>query len=201
MRTPVLLLVLLNFAAVTLLTVTFFRRNTRPGIRWWATSPPFMLCPALLIAAYAAKLAPITPERWAGPAGLAAVVLSAGSIALLFYTWGTHRLRIALYHQPGDAPEEIVTYGAYRRIRHPFYTSYLMMYTAAVLTFPHWGTLALAAYMLIALTITAAGEEKRLAASAFGAEYRDYLSRTGRFLPRLATRPRAGQAAGREEPI
>jgi protein-S-isoprenylcysteine O-methyltransferase Ste14 len=200
MRAPVLLLILLNFASVMLLTAAFFKRDARPGIRWWATSVPFILCPALVIAAYFANLAPITPKGWTGPTGLAAVVLSAASIALIFYTWGTHRVRLALYHQPGDVPQEIVTSGAYRWIRHPFYTSYLMLYLAAVLFFPHWGTIALAVYMFIALNITAAGEEKRLSASAFGAEYREYLGRTGRFLPRLATWPHPGQAVGREEP-
>jgi protein-S-isoprenylcysteine O-methyltransferase Ste14 len=200
MRAPVLLLILLNFASVALLTATFFQRDARPGIRWWATSLPFMLCPALLTTAYFANLSPITPRRWADAAGEAAVVLSVASIALIFHTWGTHRVRLALYHQPGDAPHEIVTDGAYRWVRHPFYTSYLLLYLAAVLAFPHWGTIALAAYMLVALNITAAGEEKRLSASAFGAEYRDYIGRTGRFLPRLATWPPAGKAAGRQEP-
>ena len=53
--------------------------------------------------------------------------------------------------------------------------------------------------MLIALTLTAAGEEKRLSASAFGAEYRRYLASTGRFVPRLAARPGVRRAT-HEEP-
>jgi protein-S-isoprenylcysteine O-methyltransferase Ste14 len=199
MTEPVLLLILLDFAAVGLLGAVFFRRGGRPGLKWWATVLPIMLCPVLLVAAYAAGLTPLTPARWAGPAQQAAVVLSAASIALMFYTWGTHRVRLYLWHQTGDAPQEIVTYGAYRWIRHPFYTAYLLLFLAAAVFFPSWATFGFVAYMLIALTLTAAGEEKRLSASAFGAEYRRYLASTGRFVPRLAARPGIRRAT-HEEP-
>ncbi|HEX3925351.1 MAG TPA: methyltransferase [Streptosporangiaceae bacterium] len=199
MTEPVLLLILLDFASVGLLGAAFFRRGGRPGLKWWATVLPIMLCPVLLVAAYAAGLTPLTPARWAGPAQQAAVVLSAASIALMFYTWGTHRVRLYLWHQTGDAPQEIVTYGAYRWIRHPFYTAYLLLFLAAAAFFPSWATFGLVAYMLVALTLTAAGEEQRLSASAFGAEYRRYLASTGRFVPRLAAWPGIRRAT-HEEP-
>ena len=64
MTEPVLLLILLDFASVGLLGAAFFRRGGRPGLKWWATVLPIMLCPVLLVAAYAAGLTPLTPARW-----------------------------------------------------------------------------------------------------------------------------------------
>jgi protein-S-isoprenylcysteine O-methyltransferase Ste14 len=180
----VLLLVVLNYASIGLLTMAFFRPGAQRNARWWATATPHVLCPVLLVAARAAGLSPVTPRRWSTVLDLAAVALSMSSIALMYFAWGTHRVRLAHFHQPGDEPVEVVTWGAYAWIRHPFYTSYFLLYLAAVACFPYWGTIALFVYMVVALNATAAGEERRLSASAFGAEYRAYMARTGRFLPR-----------------
>ncbi len=186
---PVLLLILLNFGAVGLLTRFFFRRTGRLGWQWWATATPQLLCPLVLIAAYALRISPIEPSKWAGTLYLAAVAFSAASIALMFATWGTHRIPVALFHQRDDKPLHLVTYGPYSRIRHPFYTSYLLLFLAAVALFPHWVTLGLLGYQVVTLNITAAGEERRLSASAVGQEYQSYMARTGRFVPRVRTRP------------
>jgi protein-S-isoprenylcysteine O-methyltransferase Ste14 len=92
---------------------------------------------------------------------------------------------VALWHQRDDAPQHIVTWGAYRRIRHPFYAAFLLILAGAFLFAPSLGTAATLAFGALQLNRTAAGEERRLAASAFGADYRTYVARTGRFLPRL----------------
>jgi protein-S-isoprenylcysteine O-methyltransferase Ste14 len=146
-----------------------------------------MFCIVLLLGALAGVI-----EGWK-PAStelgiameLASVVLCAGSIALIAFTLGTHRIPIALWHQENDAPRHIVTWGAYSRVRHPFYASFLVCLVGTVLALPHAGTIATLAYAIVALNLTAAREEKRLAASQFGEEYRQYMGRTGRFWPRL----------------
>jgi protein-S-isoprenylcysteine O-methyltransferase Ste14 len=79
-----------------------------------------------------------------------------------------------------------VTWGAYARIRHPFYTSFLLAFVAAVAAFPHPATAACLLYATVALNVTAVREERRLLASEYGDAYFDYLQRTGRFLPRMA---------------
>jgi protein-S-isoprenylcysteine O-methyltransferase Ste14 len=185
MREPVLLLIVLNFALIGLLPRIFFRRDGRLNGRWWATAVPFGVAPLFLIAAYAAGLAPLTPRSWLADTALAAVVLSAASIALIGLTLGTHRIPIALWHQDGDQPERIVTYGAYRWIRHPFYASFILAFLAAAVFLPHWVTLGSLAYAWVALNLTARREERRLVGSAFGAQYQQYLGGTGRFFPRL----------------
>lgn len=188
MNDPVLLLVMLNFGAIGLLTAFFFRRKVRYAPEWWATALPHVFCPSFLVVAQVLELDSLAPAAWAGLLDLVSVALSAASLALMFLTWGTHRVPLAHFHQDDDTPEHIVTYGAYARIRHPFYTSYILLYLAAAAGFPHVSTLGLFAYMFVALTRTAAKEERRLAASQFGTEYRRYTARTGRFLPRLTTR-------------
>jgi protein-S-isoprenylcysteine O-methyltransferase Ste14 len=182
------LLIVLNFALIGLLPRIFFRPDGRMNARWWATALPFCVAPSFLIAAYAAGLAPLIPRGWLTAGAMVSVVLSATSIGLICLTLGTHRIPIALWHQDSDAPEHIVTYGAYRWIRHPFYAAFLLAFGSAAFFLPHWVTLGALGYALAALNLTARREERRLAGSAFGPEYRRYLRRTGRFVPRLVTR-------------
>jgi len=188
MREPVLLLVVLNFALIGALPKIFFRRDGSLNARWWATALPFGVVPLFLIAAYVANVAPLAPPGWLRADALAAVVLSVASIALIFLTLGTHRIPIALWHQDGDAPQHIVTYGAYRWIRHPFYAAFIAAFLAAAVFLPHPVTLGALAYACVMLNLTARREERRLVGSAFGSEYRRYLGRTGRFLPRFGTK-------------
>lgn len=187
MNPATLLLIALDFAAIGALPILFFRRDGRLNLMWWLTGGPFFICPLLLIGAglgwvplrarYAHVLGP-----WQD---LGAVVPAAASIALIFLTLGTHRIPIALWHQGSDAPKHIVTWGAYRFIRHPFYSSFLLAFAAACFFFPHPIVLGLSLYVFVVLNLTAAGEERKLRASEFGAEYAAYMDRTGRFFPRL----------------
>jgi protein-S-isoprenylcysteine O-methyltransferase Ste14 len=194
MSAPVLLLIVLNFTLIGLLPRIFFRNDGRRNVRWWMTALPFGVAPAFLISAYAVGLAPLAPRGWLPATAMVCVVLSAASIGLIFLTLGTHRIPIALWHQDSDAPEHIVTYGAYRWIRHPFYAAFILAFLSAAVFLPHWVTLGALAYALVTLNLTAQREERRLAGSAFGSQYRQYLGRTGRFVPRLVPRlvPRAG---------
>ena len=182
-----LLLSLLDLCFVALLPWIFFRRDGRLNARWFATAAPYMLGIVLVGGALAGHL-----EGWKPPSEAAAiamemlsVVLCAGSIALMAFTLGTHRIPIALWHQENDAPRHIVTWGAYSRVRHPFYASFLVALLGTFLALPHALTALALLYALVALNLTAAREERRLAASEFGEEYRKYMARTGRFLPRL----------------
>jgi protein-S-isoprenylcysteine O-methyltransferase Ste14 len=190
MNEPALLLVLLVFAAIAVLTVTFFQNDGRLSAKWWATALPYFLCPAFLVGAYLAALPPITPAGWTRASALVSVVLAAGSLAVLCFARAAHRVPISVFHQHDAVPGELVTHGVYSRIRHPFYTSYLLLFCAAVALFPHWATFGVLIYACVTLDRTAAGEERRLAGGSFGPQYRQYMARTGRFVPRL-TRPAA----------
>lgn len=85
-------------------------------------------------------------------------------------------------------PAQIVSNGPYRYIRHPFYVSYMLYWTAAFLSAPHTLIGAGALTILVLYAMLASREERALLASPLGPEYRQYQSRSGRFLPRLPRR-------------
>lgn len=178
------LLILANFAMIGALPRVFFRQGCL-NARWWLTAAPLFACASLQVASFAGILDPYDLGWPAGAAAGVAALLSAASIALLWFTVGTNRIPLALWHQDADEPREIVSWGAYRRVRHPFYASFLLATAAGCVLTPHPATLVTLVYTALALNVTARREERRLAASAYGAEYRDYMARTGRFLPRI----------------
>ncbi|HEV8265922.1 MAG TPA: isoprenylcysteine carboxylmethyltransferase family protein [Gemmatimonadales bacterium] len=180
MNPVALSLVMLNFAVFGLLALFFFRRRGGLNARWWVTAAPFFVAPALALAAAAGVLPPVTDRLQ-----LAAIPLALASIGLMLAALHAHRVRVALWHQPHDAPEELVTRGPYRWVRHPFYVAYALALAAVVVLYPHPGTGAVLGWGLAALSLTAAREERRLRASRFGAAYAVYQRATGRFWPRL----------------
>lgn len=79
---------------------------------------------------------------------------------------------------------QLITSGPYRWIRHPLYTFGALFFLAlSVLTTLWWPVLFLVPGLL-ALIWRARFEEANLVAR-FGDEYRAYMQRTGRFLPKL----------------
>jgi protein-S-isoprenylcysteine O-methyltransferase Ste14 len=184
MSREVLLLLGLNFLFIGALPQIFFRKG-RLAPMWWLAALPLFAAPITAILMYAGALHSVVMDHQIRSVlQLVAVLLSASSIALIALTIGSNRVPLALWHQKDDAPQSIVTFGAYRHVRHPFYVAFLIATTAVVLYAPHIVTLLLLVYTFVVLNLTAAGEEKRLAASAFGEGYRQYISRTGRFVPR-----------------
>ena len=185
MNPAVLLLFLMDLLFIGLLPVIFFKRDGRLNLQWWLTAAPYVLCGMFLIASFLHIIPPVTgyDTPISRALSLVGVVFSAASIALIAFTLGTHRLRIALWHQSNDAPEHIVTYGAYSRIRHPFYAAFLLALVGALIFCPHLGTLATLIYGFFIMNSTAAKEEQKLSGSKLGGEYRAYMQRTGRFIP------------------
>ena len=184
MTQAALTLALVTFAVTGGLPRFFFRSDGTFNLKWWATAWPFFAAPALLALGYLGYLSPLTTEGLVAREVIAVLLFSL-SIGMQGLTVGTNRVPLALWHQENDAPVNIVTYGAYRYIRHPFYSSFLVAMLGAVILFPHALTAALFVYLCIALNTTAAREERRLSASTFGKEYQAYVARTGRFLPRI----------------
>ena len=187
MNTAIATLVILNLAMIGLLPIVFFRRDGQLNGAWLITAAPFFASTAFLLLGLGGFLqAQFAFNAWLTPiANLAAIVAAVASVTLIGLTVGVHRVPLALWHQQNDAPVEIVTWGPYAHVRHPFYSSFMLTLLAVFLVLPHFLTLATFAYALIALTVTARGEEQRLLVSRFGPQYRSYYSNTGRFLPRL----------------
>jgi protein-S-isoprenylcysteine O-methyltransferase Ste14 len=80
--------------------------------------------------------------------------------------------------------QTLVTDGPYRWVRHPMYTTFVLLWVAFMLLSANWfiGLTGLLAY---ALTMTVrTPKEERMMIEAFGDDYRAYMKRTGRYLPR-----------------
>ena len=79
---------------------------------------------------------------------------------------------------------KLVTSGPYRWVRHPLYTFGSAMFVAFGLMADNWFIALLGILAFIAMASRTPKEEANLI-EKFGDEYREYMKRTGRYLPRL----------------
>lgn len=114
-------------------------------------------------------------------------------VSLIFVLWGFVLLRRLGGFSPSDeaSPDfvwestgRLVATGIYRYIRHPMYSSLLFLAWGAFLKAVTLGALALAVTASVALAATAKAEEAENL-TRFGAQYREYMRRTRRFVPFL----------------
>lgn len=78
----------------------------------------------------------------------------------------------------------LVTSGPYRWVRHPLYAMGMIAYLGFALLAENALIAAIAVVGFLLLNVRLPREEARLI-ERFGDEYRDYMRRTGRFLPRV----------------
>jgi protein-S-isoprenylcysteine O-methyltransferase Ste14 len=118
---------------------------------------------------------------WSGWVG---TLVFAGAIFML---WRSHvdlgrnwsaTLKIAGRHS-------LVTTGVYRHVRHPMYTAHLLWAIAQGLLLSNW--LAGWAFLVLSvpLYVIRIPKEEQMMLEHFGEEYREYMSRTGRLVPRI----------------
>lgn len=79
---------------------------------------------------------------------------------------------------------KLVTNGIYKYIRHPLYTFGSTLFVAFGMMADSWLIATLGILTFILMVIRTPKEEANLI-EKFGDEYREYMKRTGRFLPRL----------------
>ena len=118
-----------------------------------------------------------SPVRWSGAA------LAAATLPLGYWTLSslgknaTQTVAIRKQH-------ELVTSGPYRWVRHPLYSVGTIFFGAFGLLAANWFVLLSTLSSLIMLLVRLPKEEEKLI-ERFGNEYRAYMERTGRLLPRL----------------
>ena len=80
---------------------------------------------------------------------------------------------------------QLVTGGVYQRIRHPMYTAIFLFSAAQAMLLPNWvaGFSALVPFTL--LYLIRRPREEQMMCNIFGDEYRAYMQRTGRLIPRF----------------
>ena len=77
----------------------------------------------------------------------------------------------------------LITNGPYRLVRHPMYTSFLMMAIGQAFLLPNW-LVALAGFFGVALLVSLRLEkEEAMMLEVFDDEYRNYMCRTKRIIP------------------
>lgn len=129
-----------------------------------------------LMAWAALPLPPVV--RWLG--------LFPGIFALLLFRWVLqwlgHNFSTSLTI---GKDQTLVVDGPYRRVRHPMYTSFVLLWIGYSLVSANWfiGSTGISGFLLAILVRTP--REEKMMIGRFGDEYIAYMSRTGRYLPRL----------------
>jgi protein-S-isoprenylcysteine O-methyltransferase Ste14 len=112
------------------------------------------------------------------------LIFLVGVLSFLWSAWTLRSLmrpRIVVMER-----QELVTKGPYSRVRHPVYTGAMLLFLAPVLLYLNL-VLVLLFFICVGLAYRRAVLEDELLASenGFGQAYRDYMQKTGRFLPKL----------------
>jgi len=114
--------------------------------------------------------------RWAGFAlGLASLGLWTWTQLALGKEWSP-QLQLRQEHH-------LVTTGPYSRVRHPLYAAMIGYGTGLALVTANWVFIILAVAM-IAGSVARLPREEQMMIEEFGDEYKAYMRRTGRFLPK-----------------
>ncbi len=144
------------------------------GFSLWIATFGYLLFPA-----YVQWAAVPLPQwiRWIG--------VAAGSFCALLMYWTLSSLGKNLTDTVVTRKEAtLVTHGPYGWVRHPFYvTAALLMFAVMVLT-ANWLIGLTSVFVLVLLAVRTPKEEVMLI-ERFGDHYRDYMAKTGRFIPRF----------------
>ena len=115
-----------------------------------------------------------------------------GTALFLIAIWLLHRSHADLgkLWSPTVEPEAeqlLVTDGVYKRVRHPMYAAHVLWGIAQTLLLPNLIAGPLALVLIFAVICLRVPREERAMLEQFGDEYRRYMDRTGRILPKLST--------------
>lgn len=143
------------------------------GLGLWLSTFGYLFWPTSV--AWAAL--PVHPTiRWLG------VAAGLGCAGLMYWTLsslGRNLTDTVITRQNAT----LVTHGPYRWVRHPFYvTAALLMGSVTLLTAN--GLIGASSLLVLLLLAVRTPKEEQMLLERFGDAYRDYMARTGRFLPR-----------------
>ncbi len=147
------------------------------GLLLWLGVIAYMVNPALM--AWSSVHLP----GWLRWTGVALVALAAALLAWTLHNLGTNLTDTVVTKRA----HRLVTSGPYRWVRHPFYGVMAMLIVAISLVAANWFFLLSGSLVLLLLVVRTRTEETNLLAR-FGDDYRSYVLRTGRFLPRIPSR-------------
>jgi protein-S-isoprenylcysteine O-methyltransferase Ste14 len=139
------------------------------------------LIPLLYVFTPLLSFADYSVPVWIGVTGLAILVLAN------WVFWKSHKDLGGNWSPTLEIRENhrLVTEGIYRRIRHPMYLSIWLLVISQTMILPNYvaGFSGLLPFAI--LYFLRVGREERMMIHEFGAEYEQYLHKTGRLFPRL----------------
>lgn len=144
------------------------------GLVLWLTPLVYLVNPAWMIWS---KLGVPEWTRWLG-VGIG--FLCVAGIYRLFSSIGTGITPVSATRKE----HKLSTHGIYRWIRHPLYTVGSSFYISFGLMADNWFIIFMGVLTFIVMAIRTPKEEANLIAK-FGDEYREYMKRTGKFLPKF----------------
>jgi protein-S-isoprenylcysteine O-methyltransferase Ste14 len=105
----------------------------------------------------------------------------------VLYEWTRRAVlgRIFYTGLSGEVPETVCKQGPYKYVRHPFYMSYMTAFLGMVTAFPAPVTGTLCVLNIAFFVNMAFDDESVLARSKLAADYGEYKTSAGMFLPRL----------------
>jgi protein-S-isoprenylcysteine O-methyltransferase Ste14 len=81
--------------------------------------------------------------------------------------------------------QTLITSGPYRTIRHPIYSAFILILGSTLFISSNWLIGLCWAGMTVLEVASRIGFEESLMLEYFGEQYREYMKRTGRLLPKV----------------
>ena len=113
-----------------------------------------------------------------------AVAVGLGMLPALYWVLSTLGRNISETVFTKEA-HRLVTEGPYRWVRHPLYAVATINFVALGIVAANWFIVFVAFLIIIGMVVVVIPKEEAQLLSKFGHEYRAYMKRTGRLLPRL----------------
>lgn len=156
----------------------FILATLRPaGLAFFAGLTAYLVSPASM--AWASMPLPVA-VRWLG--------VGIGATAAILLTWTFRRLGKNITDTVVTRRDHtLVLHGPYRWVRHPFYGS-VTLFLLGLSLVASSGFLLLAGAVVVTLLVIRTRREEDHLVRRFGDDYRKYMNRTGRFLPRWGSR-------------
>jgi protein-S-isoprenylcysteine O-methyltransferase Ste14 len=192
--------IVLALGMLAILPIAIYRRvrsqQTGESLDRWQEGPfvLFTLRP-LGIAAMLAVLCFVINPAWMAwssvplPASLRWIGVAIGALGGALLVWTLKHLGENLTDTVVTRKQHtMITTGPYAHVRHPFYVSAALAFLAKSLVTANWFVFVTGALALTLLIVRCRTEEAKLI-ERFGDAYRDYMRRTGRFVPRFGGKP------------
>ena len=145
------------------------------GLCLWISTFGYLLSPA----SFQWASLPLHPAvRWFG------VAAGAGCSFLMYWTLSSlgKNLTDTVVTR---AEATLVTHGPYRWVRHPFYVTAALLMGSVTLLTENW-LIGASSLLVLGLLAIRTPKEEQMLIDRFGQQYRDYMAKTGRFIPRIS---------------